>query len=94
VSSPALLPIARFVKQLVSSQPSTPLAGPPALIYSVFLASSAKTRWCVEEMRISVIFPVSMDMPRRAPDVYAMQVLQRRDGGRLPQSQKEDVKVS
>ena len=32
---------------LVSSQPSAPLPGPPALSQSVLLASSAKTRWCV-----------------------------------------------
>jgi hypothetical protein len=32
---------------LVSSQPSTPLAGPPAESHSVLLASSANTRWCV-----------------------------------------------
>src|SRR5262245_28962080 len=34
---------------LRSSQPTTPLAGPPALVHSVWLASSAKTRWCVEK---------------------------------------------
>ncbi len=37
----------------------TPLCGPPALVHSVLLASSAKTRWWVgKHVRISVIFPV------------------------------------
>src|SRR5438552_5654727 len=42
-----------------SSQPTTPLPGPPALVHSVLLASSAKTRWWVgKHVLISVIFPV------------------------------------
>src|SRR5882762_3372173 len=37
----------------------TPLPGPPALVHSVLLASSAKTRWWVgKHVLISVIFPV------------------------------------
>src|SRR6185436_18885342 len=37
----------------------TPLCGPPALVHSVWLASSAKTRWCVgKHVLISVIFPL------------------------------------
>src|SRR5262245_10521747 len=44
---------------LVSTQPSTPLPGPPALSHSVLLASSANTRWCVgKQVRISVILLV------------------------------------
>src|SRR5207247_11324328 len=52
-SSPVASNILRF------SQPITPLCGPPALVHSVLLASSAKTRWWVgKHVRISVIFPV------------------------------------
>src|SRR5438874_11080070 len=52
-SSPVSSNILRF------SQPMTPLCGPPALVHSVLLASSAKTRWCVgKHVLISVIFPV------------------------------------
>src|ERR1700730_16280291 len=41
------------------SQPTTPLCGPPALVHSVLLASSANTRWCVgKQVRMSVILPV------------------------------------
>src|SRR5215475_4600892 len=37
----------------------TPLCGPPALVHSVLLASSAKTRWCVwKHVLIRVILPV------------------------------------
>src|SRR5205809_7229496 len=37
----------------------TPLCGPPALVHSVLLASSAKTRWCVgKHVLMSVILPV------------------------------------
>ena len=37
----------------------TPLCGPPALVHSVLLASSAKTRWCVgKHVLISVNLPV------------------------------------
>src|SRR5262245_28469355 len=46
-------------KTLRLSQPTTPLCGPPALVHSVLLASSANTRWCVgKQVRISVILPV------------------------------------
>src|SRR6516164_585705 len=42
------------------SQPTTPLCGPPALVHSVLLASSANTRWCVgKQVLISVILPVA-----------------------------------
>src|SRR5436309_13633322 len=42
-----------------SSQPTTPLCGPPALVHSVLLASSANTRWWVgKHVLIRVIFPV------------------------------------
>src|SRR5262249_43540285 len=42
------------------SPPTTPLCGPPALVHSVLLASSANTRWCVgKQVRISVILPVA-----------------------------------
>src|SRR2546425_11829314 len=52
-SSPVSSNIFRF------SQPMTPLCGPPALVHSVWLASSAKTRWWVwKHVLISVIFPV------------------------------------
>src|SRR5438309_6500522 len=52
-SSPVSSNILRF------SQPSTPLCGPPALVHSVLLASSAKTRWWVgKHVLIRVIFPV------------------------------------
>src|SRR5439155_24774460 len=52
-SSPVSSNIFRF------NQPMTPLPGPPALVHSVWLASSAKTRWCVgKHVLISVIFPV------------------------------------
>src|SRR6266581_4821380 len=41
------------------SQPTTPLCGPPALVHSVLLASSANTRWWVgKHVRISVMLPV------------------------------------
>src|ERR1700704_3563289 len=40
-------PVSRYI--LVLSQPTTPLAGPPALVHSVWLASFAKYRWCVEK---------------------------------------------
>src|SRR3989442_15065408 len=51
-SSPVSSNIFRF------SQPMTPLCGPPALVHSVWLASSAKTRWWVwKHVLISVIFP-------------------------------------
>src|SRR6202171_4371376 len=41
------------------SQPTTPLTGPPALVHSVLLASSANTRWWVgKQVLISVILPV------------------------------------
>ena len=43
----------------VSSQPITPDPGPPALVHSVLLASSANIRWCVgKQVRMSVILPV------------------------------------
>src|SRR2546425_11145775 len=52
-SSPVSSNILRF------SQPITPLCGPPALVHSVLLASSAKTRWCVgKHVLMSVILPV------------------------------------
>src|SRR5712691_7825767 len=52
-SSPVASNILRF------NHPMTPLPGPPALVHSVWLASSAKTRWCVgKHVLISVIFPV------------------------------------
>src|SRR6266852_1265666 len=52
-SSPVASNILRF------NHPMTPLPGPPALVHSVLLASSAKTRWCVgKHVLISVIFPV------------------------------------
>src|SRR6516165_5893740 len=42
------------------SQPTTPLAGPPALAHSVWLASSANCRWWVEkQVEIRVNLPVS-----------------------------------
>src|SRR5580765_2687481 len=40
-------PVSRYI--LVLSQPTTPLAGPPALVHSVLFASLAKYRWCVEK---------------------------------------------
>src|SRR5919108_2326478 len=52
-SSPVSSNILRF------SQPMTPLAGPPALVHSVSLASSAKTKWWVgKHVLISVNLPV------------------------------------
>src|SRR5262245_62231949 len=46
-------------KVLRLSQPITPLCGPPALVQSVLLASSANTRWWVgKQVRMSVIFPL------------------------------------
>src|SRR5215467_1417203 len=38
-------PVSSYI--LVLSQPTTPLAGPPADVHSVLLASLAKYRWCV-----------------------------------------------
>src|SRR6266852_5020310 len=50
-SSPVASNILRF------NHPMTPLPGPPALVHSVLLASSAKTRWCVgKHVLISVSF--------------------------------------
>ncbi len=40
-------PVSR--NSLVFTQPTTPLAGPPALSQSVLLASWPKYRWCVEK---------------------------------------------
>src|SRR2546426_6266034 len=52
-SSPVSSNILRF------SQPMTPLPGPPALVHSVWFASSAKTRWCVgKHVLMSVTFPL------------------------------------
>src|SRR5882757_11212076 len=41
----AASPVSSYI--LVLSQPTTPLAGPPALVHSVLLASWPKYRWCV-----------------------------------------------
>src|SRR5215471_6453194 len=41
------------------SQPTTPLAGPPALVHSVWLASKPNCKWCVgKHVLISVNWPV------------------------------------
>src|SRR5262249_61130260 len=42
------------------SQPKTGVCGPPALVHSVLLASSAKIRWWVgKQVLISVNFPLA-----------------------------------
>src|SRR5215472_12814002 len=50
-------PASRY--NLVFSQPTTPLCGPPALVQSVLLASCAKFRcWVVKHVSISDHLPV------------------------------------